>query len=109
MLDPIPPHLRLRELLPSVPGASVAVGVDACGSYLVVALPGRSGPCWVCAPVTPRAVSCVRSGATSPWSVVHHSATGTVGLYRTLVDGSVRGSEILCSRLPAGAAVLSAA
>ena len=77
--------------------------------YLVLALAGRSGPCWVCAPASDRAVACVRGGRASPWSVVHHSLTGTVDIYRTLRDGSVRESVVLCDSLPLGRTVLAAA
>jgi hypothetical protein len=104
-----PPHLRVREELPGGLGLIVAVGVDSSGTYLVIVVPGRSGPCWVCAPATERALGCVRDGTSSPWAVVHHSATGTIGLFRTLLDGSIRESEVLCSDLPAGAGLLSAA
>jgi hypothetical protein len=75
----------------------------------VVSLPGRSGPCWICAPATWAALDCVRRRRASPWSVIHHSSTGTVTLHRTLGDGSVRDSTVLCAALPAGAGVLSAA
>ena len=108
MADPTPPHLRLQERLSSR-CPDLAVGVDGSGTYLVMGMPGRSGPCWVCARVTARALGCVRDGSSSPWSVIHHSATGTVGLFRTLVDGSIRESEILCADLPAGSGLLSAA
>ncbi len=109
MADLTPPHLRVREQLPAGRGPAVAVGVDSRGIYLVMVVPGRSGPCWVCAPVTERALGCVRDGRSSPWTVVHHSATGTVELFRTLVDGSIRESEVRCADLPAGSGLLSAA
>jgi hypothetical protein len=59
--------------------------------------------------VSDRAVACVRSGLTSPWTVAHHSASGTVDIYRTARDGSVKESVVLCSQLPAGGTVLAAA
>lgn len=90
-------------------GTSVAVGDGLGGPYLVVSVAGRSGPCWVCAPVSDVALSCVRTGRTSAWTVIHHSVTGTVDIYRTVLDGSVRESVVLCSRLPRGRAVLAAA
>ncbi|HET9732981.1 MAG TPA: hypothetical protein VFP54_09940 [Acidimicrobiales bacterium] len=97
----VPPQLSLQENLP-VPdradGASVGVGIG--GTYLVVELAGFAGPCWVCAPVTDRALDCVRTGRASPWTVLHHSATGTVDVYRTAADGSLHCSTVLCSRLP---------
>ncbi|HEY3810772.1 MAG TPA: hypothetical protein VGL49_04995 [Acidimicrobiales bacterium] len=104
----MPPPLRLRESIPLPQGSDVAVGVGAGGQYLVVPVAGRSGPCWVCAPASDRAVACVRTGETSPWTVLHHSATGTVDIYRTLRDGSVRESVVLCARLPLGRTVLAA-
>ncbi|MHB1536837.1 MAG: hypothetical protein ACYC1D_19950 [Acidimicrobiales bacterium] len=138
MSSATPPQLHLREVLPSGPsdasgaggcGVMVAQPVGALGTggtasatgplvsiadgvggpYLVVRLPGRAGPCWVAAPATELACGCVRSGQASPWAVVHHSATGTVDLYRTLLDGSVRHSVLLCAQLPTGEAMLSAA
>lgn len=97
----VPPQLSLQELI-TLPnhndGAAVGVGVG--GTYLVVELSGWSGPCWVCAPVTDRAVECVRQGRVSPWTAVHHSATGTVDIYRTGADGALRCSTVLCSSLP---------
>jgi hypothetical protein len=98
----VPPQLGLLEVV-SVPGDlddEVAVGVGVGGTYLVVELSGFAGPCWVCAPVTARALDCVRSGRAMPWTVLHHSATGTVDVYRTGVDGSLRCSTVLCSSLP---------
>lgn len=97
----VPPQLGLLEVL-SVPGDrdEVAVGAGIGGTYLVVELAGFAGPCWVCAPVTPRALDCVRSGQASPWTALHHSATGTVDVYRTGVDGSLRCSTVLCASLP---------
>jgi len=102
-----PPQLLLTEELAVPDHAAVAIG--AGGQYLVIEVTGRAGPCWVCAPVSDRALDCVRSGRTSPWTVVHHSATGTVDIYRTLLDGSVHESVVLCSALPVGRSVLAAA
>jgi hypothetical protein len=97
----VPPQLSLQESLPVPDGSDeAAVGVGVGGTYLVVELPGRAGPCWVCAPVTARAIECVRQGLTSPWTVLHHSATGTVDIYRTGADGSLHCSTVLCSSLP---------
>lgn len=92
----VPPQLSLQETI----GNEAAVGVGIGGTYLVVELPGWAGPCWVCAPVTDRAVECVRGGRTSPWTVLHHSATGTVDVYRTGADGSLHASTVLCATLP---------
>lgn len=97
----VPPQLRLQEVL-TLPNDSdeAAVGVGVGGKYLVVELSGWSGPCWVCAPVSDRALECVRGGRASPWTVLHHSATGTVDIYRTGADGALRCSTVLCSSLP---------
>jgi hypothetical protein len=105
----VPPPLRLRETVQLADHTDVAVAEGAGGQFLVVAVAGRSGPCWVCAPASDRAVACVRSGRTSPWTVLHHSATGTVDIYRTLRDGTVRESVMLCAQLPLGRSVLAAA
>jgi hypothetical protein len=97
----VPPQLLFQECIPAADGdAEAAVGVGIGGTYLVVEIPGQTGPCWVCAPVSELAVECVRAGRTSPWTVLHHSATGTVDLYRTTADGSLHCSTLLCSRLP---------
>jgi hypothetical protein len=109
MTELTPPHLRLREQLCAGSGPPLAVGVDDNGTYLVMTLPGRSGPCWICAAVSERALGCVRAGTSSPWAVVHHSATGRIGLFRSLADGTIRDSELLCADLPVGAGLLSAA
>ncbi len=104
-----PPSFRLAERLPSADGIGLCVACDGHGTYLVVSLVGRSGPCWICVPATSRALECVRRRRASPWALVHHSATGTVTVYRTLLDGTVRESTMLCAELPTGAGVLAAA
>ena len=95
----VPPQLLIRETIP-VPQGHVAVGVGVGGQYLVMELAGVTGPCWVCAPVTDRALECVRSGQASPWAVVNHSVTGTVDIYQTGADGSVNESVVLCTAVP---------
>jgi hypothetical protein len=92
--------LLLAETIPVPDYGSVAVGMGVGLQYLVVEIDGISGPCWVCAPVSDRAVECVRAGMVSPWTVAHHSATGTVDVYRTRPDGSVQESVLLCAALP---------
>jgi hypothetical protein len=108
-MEKVPGHLRLREAFVLDDGTEVAVGHGAGGQYLVMALSGRSGACWVCAPASDVAIDCVRAGRTSPWAVVHHSATGTVDVYRSRIDGTLIESVMLCSRLPLGRSVLAAA
>jgi len=108
-MEKVPPQLQLRELIPLAGGTDVAVGHGTGGQYLVMTLSGRCGECWVCAPATDRAVQCVRDGLASPWDVIHHSATGTVDVYRSRVDGTVLESVMLCSALPTGRGVLAAA
>lgn len=108
-MEKVPPQLQLGELIRLADGTEVAVGHGTGGQYLVMSFVGRCGTCWVCAPASDRAVECVRNGLASPWSVIHHSATGTVDVYRSSIDGTVRESVVLCSRLPVGQAVLAAA
>lgn len=97
----VPPHLRIKETLSCTDQyCGVAVGSGLGGDYLVVELPGWAGPCWVCAPVSGRAVDCVRQGRVSPWTVLHHSSTGTVEIFRTASDGSMYQSMVLCASLP---------
>jgi hypothetical protein len=96
----VPPQLYIQETIPA-PEGEVAVGVGVGGQYLVVELAGDGGPCWMCAPVTDRAVECVRSGQASPWSVLQHSCTGTVAIYETRADGSLDESVVLCTMLEA--------
>jgi hypothetical protein len=55
----------------------------------------------MCAPVSDRAVECVRSGRASPWAVMHHSSTGTVEIYETRSDGTLDESVVLCTMLEA--------
>ncbi len=97
----VPPQLSFQETI-AVPADSdeASVGVGVGWTYLVVEIPGCTGPLWVCAPVSERAIECVRRGRTSPWTVLHHSVTGTVDVYRTSADGSLRCSTVLCSSLP---------
>ena len=96
----VPPQLALRETITVPHDSDAAVGVGVGGTYLVVELPGRAGPCWVCAPVSERAIECVRRGQAHPWTVLHHSATGTADVYRTAADGSLHTSTVLCASLP---------
>lgn len=100
--------LELTEQL-SAAGDGVSVGVGVGGQYLVVEVASACGPCWVCAPASERAIDCVRTGRSSPWSVVHHSCTGTVAVFAPAPDGSLRESVLLCSALPAGRAAPVAA
>lgn len=108
-MEKVPPQLQLGELIQLADGTEVAVGYGSGGQYLVMSFTSRCGTCWVCAPATDRALECVRNGLASPWSVIHHSATGTVDVYRSRIDGTVRESVVLCSRLPLGRGVLAAA
>ena len=103
----VPPQLSVRETIPASDG-QVAVGVGDGGQYLVVELAGDGGPCWMCAPVSDRAVECVRSGQASPWSVLQHSSTGMVEVYETRADGSLEESLVLCTMLEARLAHMAA-
>ena len=105
----MPGHLQLRDLFVLHDGTEVAIGHGAGGQYLVLSLSGRSGACWVCAPASDLAIDCVRTGRASPWAVIHHSASGTVDVYRSRIDGSLSESVVLCSQLPLGNRVLAAA
>ncbi|MGH8921512.1 MAG: hypothetical protein ACRD0H_24775 [Actinomycetes bacterium] len=109
MCSEIPGHLTFRERLAGADGLDATLADEGDAHYLVVHVVSQSGHCWICAPVTDRAVSAVRDGRTSPWAVVHHSRTGTVDIFRTMGDGSVRSSVALCSSLPADSGVLAAA
>ena len=108
MITATPPSFNIREGL-AVGGLQAAIADDSSTRYLVLALPGRAGPCWVCAPASDAALAAVRDGRSSPWNLVHHSCTGTVDIYRTMRDGSLRESVVLCSSLPLGDTLLSAA
>lgn len=108
-MEKVPGHLRLREVILLADGTEVAVGHGIGGQYLVLAVSGRSGACWVCAPATDAAIECVRAGRSSPWTVAHHSATGTVDVFRSRVDGTIAESVLLCAQLPVGRTVLAAA
>lgn len=106
----VPPQLELIEAFgAAASGEEAAVGWGAGGLHLVVELAGWSGPCWVCAPASERAVDCVRTGRASAWTVIHHSRTGTVDVYRTLTDGSLHCSTVLCRSLPEAAPARAAA
>jgi hypothetical protein len=108
-MEKVPGHLQLRELIHRADGTEVAVGHGIGGQYLVIAVSGRSGACWVCAPATDAAIECVRAGRSSPWTVAHHSATGTVDVFRSHLDGTIAESVLLCSQFPLGRNVLAAA
>lgn len=108
-MEKVPGHLRLGEAFTAADGTEVAVGQGVGGQYLVLSMSAEDGACWVCAPATDLAVDCVRTGRTSPWAVVHHSATGTVDIYSSRLDGSLAESVVLCAQLPLGSKVLVAA
>ncbi len=95
----MPPHLRVREVL-DLPDVAAATADDDEGTYLVVAVADPGGPSWVCAPATERALECVRTRRSTPWTVLHHSRTGTVQVWRTGADGSFAESVVLCAELP---------
>jgi hypothetical protein len=92
--------LLITETIPDVENAQVGVGFGAGVQYLVIEVADGPGRCWVCAPISDLAVECVRSGRASPWAAAHHSATGTVDIFRELGDGSLEESVVLCSVLP---------
>lgn len=108
-MEKVPGHLQLREVILLADGTEVAVGHGMGGQFLVIALSESNGACWVCAPATDAAIECVRAGRSSPWTVAHHSATGTVDLFRSRLDGTVAESVVLCSQLRLGRNVLAAA
>jgi hypothetical protein len=108
-MEKVPGHLQLRETFVLDDVTEVAIGHGAGGQYLVLSLSGRSGACWVCAPASDVAIDCVRTGRCSPWAVIHHSATGTVDIYRSRIDGTLTESVTLCAQLPLGRTVLAAA
>ena len=95
-----PAHLHLTETIPVADHTVVAVGVGVGGQYLVVEVPDEHGRCWICAPISDRALQCVREARASAWTAVHHSVTGTAEIYRESVDGSMHESVVLCSELP---------
>jgi hypothetical protein len=100
-----PPFMHLREVL-DLPGMAVAAADDGDRTYLVVSGADGGGDYWICAPATERAIECVRVGRTTPWSVVHHSSTGTVEVWRRGPDGTVTTSVLTCAAVaaPTGAA-----
>lgn len=108
-MEKVPGHLQLREVLLLADGTEVAVGHGIGGQFLVIAVSGRTESYWVCAPATDAAIGCVRAGRSSPWAVAHHSATGTVDVFRSRLDGTIAESVLLCSQLPLGSDVLAAA
>ena len=108
-MEKVPGHLQLQELIQRADGTEVAVGHGIGGQYLVIAVSVRSGACWVCAPATDAAIECVRAGRSSPWTVAHHSATGTVEVFRSRLDGTIGESVLLCSQLLLGRDLLAAA
>ena len=108
-MEKVPGHLQLREAFFLADGTEVAVGHGAGGQYIVLSVNAEDGACWVCAPATDVAIDCVRAGRSSPWAVVHHSATGTVDIYTRGLDGTVAESVVLCGHIPLGRSFLVAA
>jgi hypothetical protein len=108
-MEKVPGHLQLREVILLADGSEVSIGDDSGGQYLVVRVDGDNGAFWVCAPASDAAIECVRVGRASPWTVLHHSATGTVEIYRRVPDGTIAESVVLCSQLLLGSGALIAA
>ena len=107
-MEKVPGHLELREMIRLADGTEVAIADGAGGRYLVIASADEGGR-WVCAKASDAAIDCVRIGKASPWDVLHHSASGTVAVYRRSLDGSVEESVVLCSEFALGRLVLAAA
>ena len=99
--EAVPPHLHLREVL-DLPDVAAAAADDGEVTYLVVSLTTATGRSWMCAPASPRAIDCVRTRRASAWTVMHHSATGTVQIWRTGADGALVESVVLCAHLSLG-------
>jgi hypothetical protein len=105
LAQPWPPYVRVREVF-DLPGITVAAGCDGDRTYLLVPVTDRGDSYCICAPASERAIDCVKSRRTSPWEVVHHSATGMIEVWRRDADGSMIDSTVPCAqvRLPAAPA-----
>jgi hypothetical protein len=95
-------ELFATEVLAQGQGLSVQRGVDDSGGlWLIVRVDDNPDHLiWICAPVSPRALSEVAAGRAAVRDALRHSATGTVELV-TLERGHARpDSCLLCCDIP---------
>jgi hypothetical protein len=95
-------ELFATEVLTEVRGVSVRTGVALRGEpWLIVLVDDDPGHLvWVCAPVSPRALSEVASGRAAVRDVLRHTATGTVDVVTTDRGRAVPDSCLLCRDIP---------
>jgi hypothetical protein len=68
--------------------------------YLVLHSAGDGdGATWMCAPISERALACVRTGRADLHAAFAHTATGTVDIVRVEADGHCTESLRLCHEL----------
>jgi len=90
--------LVVDEILDRRAGSTVFAGIDPDGhDYLVLEQTSASGTRWVCAPISPLALRCVRAGRADMRDAFCHTTTGYVLIFSAGLTGNVVTSTVLCS------------
>jgi hypothetical protein len=90
--------LVIDEILDKRVGSTVFSAQDPDGrDYLVFEETAASGTSWMCAPISPLALRCVRTGRANLRDPFRHTATGYVLAFRAGLEGDVATSIVLCN------------
>ena len=92
--------LVVDEILDWRAGSTIFAGQDADGhDYLVLEQTSASGTRWVCAPISPLALRCVRAGRADMRDAFCHTTTGYVLIFSGGLTGNVVTSTVLCNSI----------
>jgi len=94
--------LEVDEVLQECDGPRLFAGHDESGQPWLVAEVWRSAvnAKWLCAPQSPRALECVRSGRAQIRDALRHSSDGTVVMVTVERAVMVDDHVLLCAELP---------
>jgi hypothetical protein len=95
-------ELFATKLVAEGHGVSVQSGVDCSGGTWLIVLGDRDPEhlVWICAPVSPRALSELAQGKATVRDVLRHTVTGTVEVVTVEGGRAVPDSCMLCCNIP---------
>jgi hypothetical protein len=92
--------LVVDEILERRVGSTVFSAQDPDGrDYLVLEETVATDRNWVCAPISPLALRCVRTGRASMRDAFRHTATGYLLVFHAGLEGDVATSIVLCNSI----------